>query len=83
VLAQRLVRKTVPGKPGEYKGRTGIYELLTVDESLRKRIHDGAAEAEIAAVAAQNGMVTLREDGMRWVEAGITSLEEVMRVTRD
>ena len=83
VLAQRLVRKLVPGKRDEFKGRTGIYELLTVDEGLRKPIHDGAAESGIAAMAMKNGMVTLREDGQRWVDAGVTSLEEVMRVTRD
>ena len=83
VLAQRLVRKLVPGKKDEFKGRTGIYELLTVDEPLRKLIHDGAAEREIATTAAHSGMVTLREDGKRWVDAGVTSLEEVLRVTRD
>ena len=83
VLAQRLVRKLVPGKKDAFKGRTGIYELLTVDEPLRKLIHDGAAEREIATTAANCGMVTLREDGKRWVDAGVTSLEEVLRVTRD
>jgi general secretion pathway protein E len=83
VLAQRLVRKLAPGKQDEFKGRTGIYELLTVDEPQRKLIHDGAAESAIAAVAIKNGMVTLREDGQRWVNAGVTSLEEVLRVTRD
>ena len=83
VLAQRLVRKLVPGKRDEFKGRTGIYELLTVDEGLRKSIHDGTAESGIAAMAMNNGMVTLRDDGQRWVDAGVTSREEVMRVTRD
>ena len=83
VLAQRLVRKLVPGGRDEFKGRTGIYELLTIDEGLRKLIHDGAAESGIAAMAMKNGMVTLRDDGRRWVDAGVTSREEVMRVTRD
>ncbi|MEO8103406.1 MAG: ATPase, T2SS/T4P/T4SS family [Betaproteobacteria bacterium] len=83
VLAQRLVRKLVPGKKDEFKGRTGIYELLTVDEALRKPIHDGAAESAIVAMAANNGMVPLRDDGQRWVDSGVTSLEEVIRVTRD
>ena len=83
VLAQRLVRKLVPGKTDEYKGRTGIYELLAVDEPMRKLIHDAASEREIAVAAAHNGMASLREDGMRWVDAGVTSLEEVLRVTRD
>ena len=66
-----------------YKGRTGIYELLAVDEPLRKLIHDGAAESELTEAATRNGMVPLREDGLRWVAAGVTSLEEVLRVTRD
>ncbi|MBL8524771.1 MAG: Flp pilus assembly complex ATPase component TadA [Betaproteobacteria bacterium] len=83
VLAQRLVRKLAPGSTDQFRGRTGIYELLSVDESLRKLIHDGASEREIAAAAEANGMVTLRQDGMRWVEAGVTSQEEVLRVTRD
>ncbi len=83
VLAQRLVRKLASGKRDEFKGRTGIYELLTVDEPLRKLIHDGAAESGIAAMAIKNGMVTLRDDGKRWVDVGVTSLEEVLRVTRD
>ena len=66
-----------------YKGRTGIYELLAVDEGLRKLIHDGAAESDITTAAIGNGMVPLREDGLRWVNEGVTSLEEVLRVTRD
>ena len=74
-------------EPGDsvtgYKGRTGIYELLAVDEALRKLIHDGAAESDITSAAISNGMVPLREDGLRWVADGVTSLEEVLRVTRD
>ena len=83
VLAQRLVRKVNPDDNSKFRGRTGIYELLTVNESIRTLIHDGKSEADIATAAATAGMKTLREDGMRWVESGVTSLEEVMRVTRD
>ena len=57
--------------------------MLTVNESISTLIHDGKSEADIAAAAAKAGMQTLREDGMRWVDAGVTSLEEVIRVTRD
>ena len=66
-----------------YRGRTGIYELLAVDEPLRRMIHDGAAEQDLRAHAVANGMLSMRADGMRWVRAGDTSLEEVLRVTRE
>ena len=82
VLAQRLVRKFDDSGEG-FRGRTGIYELLTVNDTIRQLIHDGRAEADIARAAANGGMKTLREDGMRWVEQKVTSLEEVLRVTRD
>ena len=66
-----------------YRGRTGVYELLLVDESLRRLIHDGAGELALRAAATRAGMRTLRADGARWVSAGATSLSEVVRVTRD
>ena len=65
-----------------YKGRTGIYELLVADDGLRHKIHDGAAESELRAHAVRAGMTRLREDGLRWVRDGATSLDEVLRVTR-
>ncbi len=66
-----------------FQGRTGVYELLTVDDAIRALIHRSASEAEIRAAAAANGMTNMREDGRRWVESGVTSLDEVVRVTRD
>jgi general secretion pathway protein E len=66
-----------------YRGRTGIYEFLTVDDALRRLIHDRASEHDLRAHAARHGMRSLRDDGMRWVAAGVTSLEEVVRVTRE
>jgi general secretion pathway protein E len=66
-----------------YAGRTGIYELLTVDDDIRALVHRNAGEGEIRAVAHRNGMQTMRDDGQRWVQAGITSADEVVRVTRD
>src|SRR5688500_1281705 len=65
-----------------YKGRTGIYELLTLDDDLRKLIHDTAPERELRAHGVRQGMIRLREDGLRWVRDGSTSLDEVLRVTR-
>jgi general secretion pathway protein E len=66
-----------------YRGRTGIYELLTVDEPIRKLIHDAKSEREITEAAIRGGMVSLRDDGLRWVAEGVTSMDEVLRVTRD
>ena len=66
-----------------YKGRTGVYELMVVNDALQALIHRGASEAEISAAAIDQGLRTMREDGERLVREGITSLEEVLRVTRD
>ena len=64
-----------------YHGRSGVYELLTVDDTLRALIHKQAPEAELKAAALAAGMQTMRDDGQRWVDEGVTSLEEVLRVT--
>ena len=65
-----------------YRGRTGIYELLTTDDELRHLIHDNAEESVLRERAVRNGMIRLRDDGLRWVRDGTTSLDEVLRVTR-
>ncbi len=66
-----------------YRGRSGIYELLVLDNEMRSMIHDRDHEQKLRAYADQKGMYRLREDAMRWVLSGETSLEEVIRVTRD
>ena len=66
-----------------YQGRTGIYEMLLVDDELRRLVHDRASEQQLREHALARGMRSLREDGMRWVLQGATSLEEIVRVTRD
>ena len=66
-----------------YKGRTGVYELMVVDETVQSLIHNRAGEGEIVAAARARGMCSMREDGERLVAEGITSMEEVVRVTRD
>ncbi len=66
-----------------YKGRTGVYELLVVDEAIQALIHGRASEHEVIKAAVANGMRSMRDDGERLVGEGITSLEEVVRVTRD
>ena len=65
-----------------YKGRTGIYELLVADDELRRLVHTGADERGLREHAVRHGMKRLREDGLRWVADGTTSLDEVLRVTR-
>src|SRR5258708_68216 len=66
-----------------YQGRTGIFELLLIDDEARRLIHDRASEANLREHARRGGMKGLREDGLRWVRAGETSLEEVLRVSRE
>jgi general secretion pathway protein E len=66
-----------------YQGRTGIFELLLIDDEARRLIHDRASEADLREHARRGGMKGLREDGLRWVRAGETSLEEVLRVSRE
>lgn len=64
-----------------YEGRIGVYELMVVDEVLRRLIHEDASEAEIAAHAFRRAD-TLASAGFRHVRAGMTSIEEVLRVVR-
>jgi general secretion pathway protein E len=65
-----------------YRGRTGIYELFIADDVTRRLIHDTAAESDLRERAVKSGMARLRDDGLRWVREGATSLDEVLRVTR-
>ena len=64
-----------------YKGRIGIYEIFTVSQDIASLIFRNATGAEIRDAARRNGMRTLRDDAMRKAEAGISTLEEVIRVT--
>lgn len=67
-----------------YKGRTGIHELLLIDEEIQRIIHNQASESEIEKYAIQHlGMQTLRMDAMRYVIDGLTSIEEVAAVTKE
>ncbi|EIU1679385.1 type II secretion system ATPase GspE [Pseudomonas aeruginosa] len=65
-----------------YRGRQGIYELVLFDEGLRQRVHEGAGEAELARYARQHGH-SLFADGREKVLLGVTSLEELLRVTQE
>ena len=63
-----------------YRGRSGIYELIDIDDQLRALIHDGASEQEMTAQARQSS-ASIQMDGRRRILAGDTSLQEVLRVT--
>jgi general secretion pathway protein E len=66
-----------------YKGRTGVYELMVADAGVQALIHNRAPEQELATAARAAGLRSMREDGERLLRDGITSPEEVIRVTRD
>ena len=66
-----------------YLGRTGIFELLAIDDDIKELIVKRNASHIIKEVAIEKGMSTLREDGLRKALAGETTLEEVCRVTQD
>ena len=92
VLAQRLVRRlcgTCHGKGCAtcahtgYAGRTGVFELLVTDDAIRAQIHNRASEADIRTAALAGGMTLMREDGERLIASGVTTREELLRVTRD
>jgi general secretion pathway protein E len=66
-----------------YAGRSGVFELLVTDDGIRAQIHNRAAEADVRSAAQTAGMMLMREDGERLVQQGLTSREELLRVTRD
>jgi general secretion pathway protein E len=66
-----------------YRGRTGIYELLTVDDTVRDLVLKKSDSAAIKNAAGRHGMIPLREAGLAKALAGETSLEEIMRVTQE
>ena len=90
-IAQRLVRiicHDCSGKGCEscrftgYKGRTAIYEFLVMDENIRDMVLNRASSDQIKKRALQSGMHTLRMDGLEKIKAGLTTLNEVIRVTQ-
>jgi len=64
-----------------YKGRTGIYELLIVDEQMRQLIHNESSEEDVVNAMRMKSMLSIREDGRARIIEGITTVEEVLRVT--
>ncbi len=91
-IGQRLVRKLCIECGGKgcgecrdsgFKGRVGINEVLVVDDEVREAILRKESAATIRKIAVKNGMTTMLEDGMRKVDAGLTTKEEVLRVIHD
>lgn len=66
-----------------YTGRKGIFEQMVVNESVRAAITEGATPRGIRELAVENGMKSLREDGFRYLRDGLTTVEELLRVTKD
>ena len=69
------------GATQDYRGRTGIYEVVAVDDTLRTMIHDGIGEHDLEKYA-RTRSPSIRDDGRSKVLDGVTTLEEVLRVTR-
>ncbi len=95
LVSSGLGRWLAPGQPmyvargcpqcrdSGYLGRTGIHELLVLDDAVRRAILDGKDAGELHKLGVRGGMLTLHEDGLRKVAHGVTSLEELLRVTQD
>lgn len=92
VLGQRLVRKICLACQGAgclscghsgYLGRIGVFEMMRVNERIRQLIHDGAAEADVRDAAIDALMLPMRAYGQSLVDDGITTNEELLRVTKD
>jgi general secretion pathway protein E len=65
-----------------FRGRTGIYELFILDDAIRGELRAARIVSDLRQLATSRGMLTLQEDGLRLVRAGVTTPEEVLRVTR-
>jgi type II secretory ATPase GspE/PulE/Tfp pilus assembly ATPase PilB-like protein len=66
-----------------YRGRIGIYELMIPDEKIHNAVVSKSSTNEIRKLALAAGMITLKEDGIRKIKEGLTTVEEVLRVTEE
>lgn len=64
-----------------YSGRKGLFEIFLINDEIQKMIFDKSSSASLRAKGRENGMRTLREDGMRKILSGMTTVDEVLRVT--
>lgn len=82
IILHRAVGCEICGGTG-YTGRNAILEILLVTDTIRKLVLQQCDASQIALAAAEQGMVSMRDDGLRKVIGGITTIEEVLRVTPD
>lgn len=66
-----------------FKGRLGIYEILEIDDELIRKINAGITADQIREYARAHGMLTMFEDGLIKAKMGITTISEILRVTKD
>jgi general secretion pathway protein E len=66
-----------------YRGRQSILELLTIDENMRRLVHERASAKAIESAAAENGMRTIYQDGCLKALQGVTSMDEILRVIQE
>ena len=66
-----------------YKGRVGIYEVMEVNEKISDQINNRANADVIKKIAREQGMSTMFEDGLAKAQQGITTIEEILRVTKE
>ena len=66
-----------------YKGRAGIFELMELNDELRRLVMTNGDAARITETARRHGMRNLREDGWQKIEQGVTTADEVTRVTQE
>jgi type II secretory ATPase GspE/PulE/Tfp pilus assembly ATPase PilB-like protein len=66
-----------------YKGRIGIYELMIPGEDIHNAIMAKSSTDEIRRLALKSGMISLKEDGIEKIKSGVTTVEEVLRVTEE
>ena len=75
--------KATPDCPDGYKGRLGIHEILEMSETIKEMVLKRATDDQITAQAKQEGMITMLEDGFVKAVKGLTTIEEILRVTKE
>ena len=98
LLSQEIIKKTFGDKKSVrtyvgkgcdldhqtgYKGRIGIFEVLSMDDEIRQAVVDKKDASEIKGIAIKNGMTTMVEDGLEKVKSGLTTIEEILRVAKE